>query len=66
MKRSIYGILGIGLLMATGCQLPDQKLKQQMIGKPAPDFELMALDGKKVRLSSFRGKPVFLTFWGHG
>ncbi len=66
MKRNMYGIFGVALFMAVGCQMPDQKLQQQMIGKPAPDFELTALDGKKVRLSSYRGKPVMLTFWGHG
>ncbi len=66
MKRSMFGLIGVALMLTMGCQMPDQKLKQQMIGKPAPDFELSALDGKKVRLSSYRGKPVFLTFWGHG
>lgn len=29
----------------------------------APDFELPDIAGKKLRLSSFRGKPVFLNFW---
>lgn len=29
----------------------------------APDFELPDLNGKPVRLSSFRGKTVFLNFW---
>lgn len=29
----------------------------------APDFELSALDGSKVRLSSYRGKTVVLNFW---
>lgn len=29
----------------------------------APDFELPDLDGRMVRLSSFRGKTVFLNFW---
>lgn len=30
---------------------------------PAGDFELRALDGRKVRLSDFRGKVVLLNFW---
>jgi len=29
----------------------------------APDFTLQSLDGKTVRLSDFRGKPVVLNFW---
>lgn len=33
------------------------------LGKPAPDFTVVDLDGKEVKLSSFRGKPVFLDFW---
>lgn len=34
------------------------------IGNLAPDFELTDYSGKKVKLSSFRGKsPVFLNFW---
>ena len=32
-------------------------------GKPAPDFSLVDLDGKVVKLSEFRGKPVFIDFW---
>jgi len=32
-------------------------------GQPAPDFELKSPDGKTVRLSDFRGKPVMINFW---
>ncbi len=31
--------------------------------KEAPDFSLNSLDGKKVSLSEFKGKPVLITFW---
>lgn len=33
------------------------------VGKPAPDFELTLLDGTKVRLSDYRGRPVWINFW---
>ena len=32
-------------------------------GVVAPDFELTSLDGKRVKLSDFRGKAVLLNFW---
>ena len=32
-------------------------------GKPAPDFELTSDEGKTVRLSDFRGRPVVVYFY---
>jgi len=32
-------------------------------GISAPDFELTSLDGKKVKLSDYRGKAILLNFW---
>lgn len=51
-------------------QLVRQRVEQEekrtgFIGKEAPDFELTSLDGKKIRLSSFRGKVVVLNFFAH-
>lgn len=31
-------------------------------GQQAPDFELEDVQGKRIRLSQFRGKPVLLAF----
>jgi thiol-disulfide isomerase/thioredoxin len=35
-----------------------------LLHKAAPAFTLVALDGKKVSLSDFKGKPVLVNFWG--
>ena len=32
-------------------------------GKPAPAFSLVSLDGKKVSLADYKGKPVLVNFW---
>ena len=34
------------------------------VGKAAPDFATILSDGRIVRLSDFRGQPVWLNFWG--
>ena len=39
-------------------------LETVAIGKKAPSFELNDLNGKKVKLSDYRGKFIFLHFWG--
>lgn len=33
------------------------------VGKEAPDFRLLGLDGQPVQLSDYRGRPVWVTFW---
>jgi peroxiredoxin len=41
----------------------EQGVQGDLRGKPAPDFELSTLDGKKVKLSDLRGKAVLVNFW---
>jgi thiol-disulfide isomerase/thioredoxin len=40
-----------------------QKLNKEIVNKPAVDFTLTDIDGKKVTLSSLKGKVVILDFW---
>jgi peroxiredoxin len=35
----------------------------QLVGQPAPDFELQSVNGSKLKLSDLRGKAVLLNFW---
>jgi thiol-disulfide isomerase/thioredoxin len=41
----------------------DAAVQGDLKGKPAPDFELATLDGKKMKLSELKGKAVLLNFW---
>lgn len=36
---------------------------EQLMDKPAPDFSLTALDGKKISLRELSGKTVLINFW---
>jgi hypothetical protein len=51
-----YGQLAEGYLF---------ELRNLAIGKVAPDIEGEDVDGKKFKLSDYRGKVVVLDFWGH-
>ncbi|TKC19245.1 peroxiredoxin family protein [Robertmurraya kyonggiensis] len=44
-------------------QIPPEKIPGLAIGVTAPDFELVNLEGKTVKLSQFKGKKVMLNFW---
>jgi cytochrome oxidase Cu insertion factor (SCO1/SenC/PrrC family) len=34
------------------------------VGQPAPDFTLRLFNGESITLSSLKGKPVLVNFWG--
>jgi hypothetical protein len=42
-----------------------KQARQLLIGKEAPEIEGADIDGKKFKLSEYRGKVVVLDFWGH-
>ncbi|HXG09531.1 MAG TPA: hypothetical protein VNK04_07055 [Gemmataceae bacterium] len=41
------------------------EIRHLSVGKTAPEIEGEDLDGVKFKLSDYRGKVVFLDFWGH-
>jgi outer membrane lipoprotein-sorting protein len=47
-------------------KMPDIEESLLKAGTPAPDFELAALDGSKLKLSGFRGQIVWLNKWRCG
>jgi hypothetical protein len=41
------------------------EIRHLSVGKPAPEIEGEDLDGKKFKLSDYKGKVVLLDFWGN-
>lgn len=56
-------VLPIVGILALGFGRDPHAVPFALRGKPAPEFELRTLDGKAVKLSELRGKPVVLNFW---
>ena len=53
-------------LAAVPAQNDDKPAAPSVVGKAAPDFTLKDLDGKNVKLSSFKGKVVVLEWFNPG
>ena len=66
MRINCKGFGALILIAFVGCFAPaDRVFDFPLKNKPAPDFELTALDGSKVKLGDYRGKPVVLAFFAY-
>ena len=69
-RQFLIGIFVAGVLIVAGIffvflrESEDGVTREvaPQVGKMAPDFELVGLDGELVRLSDFRGRPVAINF----
>ena len=48
---------------ATSLNASASSVPAPRVGQPAPDFQLPNLDGKVVKLSDYKGQPVWINFW---
>lgn len=53
----------LAALIMVALAVPSSHALSVKEGDLAPDFEITALDGAKVKLSSYKGKVVLLAFW---
>jgi thiol-disulfide isomerase/thioredoxin len=56
----IVKIVAAVALAASASAAPAASLK---VGQPAPNFELVMVDGKRLHLSDLRGQVVVLNYW---
>ncbi len=62
MKKQRLTIVALSVVLAVGAYAFLQQ-QASRVGSPAPNFELTTLDGKTIKLSELRGKPILLDFW---
>jgi peroxiredoxin len=59
----VMGMLAAGKYLDRNRKHGPIRLAGDVHNMPAPDFELPTLDGRRVKLSDFRGQAVLLNFW---
>lgn len=66
LARALLGVvIGAALLVGLGFGLTRNArvLPTVSVGKPAPPFELEALDGSRLSSRDLRGRPLVINFW---
>ena len=56
-------VLPLTLILLHGFGRDPREIPSPLIGKPAPSFTLVALDGKTLTADQLRGRPYVLNFW---
>jgi cytochrome c biogenesis protein CcmG/thiol:disulfide interchange protein DsbE len=70
-QKPNYWVLAIGFalivpvlaILGSGFGNDPRAVPSMMESKPAPNFDLVQLDGTRTTLEELRGKPVILNFW---
>lgn len=64
MRSLILLVLGAAVAYTLYANLTKDDIQKVAIGKVAPDFVLVDMEGEKHQLSDYKGQGVFLNFWG--
>ncbi len=59
----VVSLLALVAVLAQGFGRDPRRVISPLLDKPAPEFELLGLDGDSVSLPALHGKPVLINFW---
>lgn len=60
-SRRVLVLVAVGTLLVPGCESP--AVEGMKVGNICPEIAGADAEGKTIRLSDFRGKVVFVSFW---
>ncbi len=60
---AVVVVLGVVLALNVGSDPQQDQLRSRLLDKPAPAFQLKALDGSPVSSDTLAGKTVIVNFW---
>ena len=65
IRALVAGVLIAGVVTALGYGLTrdPRVLRSEIVGRPAPAFDLVSIDGRRVRVGGRPGKPMVINFW---
>ncbi|WP_391121643.1 thiol-disulfide oxidoreductase ResA [Psychrobacillus sp. L3] len=64
IRSVILVVLTLAIIFTVYSNLNKEKNAVLKVGDKAPDFVLVDMQGNEHRLSDYKGKGVFLNFWG--
>lgn len=64
IRTVILVVLTLAIVFTVYSNLNKDKITVLQVGDKAPDFVLVDMTGNEHRLSDYKGKGVFLNFWG--
>ncbi|MCM3665340.1 thiol-disulfide oxidoreductase ResA [Mesobacillus subterraneus] len=62
-RTIILAVLALAVGYTLYANMNKDKNQKIEVGKPAPDFVLVDMEGNKHRLSEYKGQGVFVNFW---
>jgi cytochrome oxidase Cu insertion factor (SCO1/SenC/PrrC family) len=65
MRPMLFGTLATLVCLSIASAQDTKSKPGPEVGKPAPEIKGQDINGRKFKLSDYRGKVVVLAFWAH-
>lgn len=63
MRALVFVLSALAALAVAGCGGAEESAPPAQTTRAAPEIEGISLDGERLSLEDFRGRPVFVNVW---